>query len=154
MSEAIHELSVTCFIDAPRDIVWKVWTERTAQWFAPDPWKAEIIAQDMRPGGRFALRMTGPAGEDTGPLEGVVLEVVPGERIVTTDAYRAGWEPQKPFMTTIWSLADEGEGTRYTATVRHWDAEAKASHEAMGFHPGWDQVAAQFKALCESAARG
>ncbi|MEJ7933201.1 SRPBCC domain-containing protein [Sphingobium sp. AN558] len=151
MSGEAYELSVTCFIAAPRDVVWTVWTQRTAEWFSPAPWKTEMIAQDLRAGGRTALRMTGPNGEDTGPLEGVILEVVPNERIVTTDAWRVGWVPQKPFMTTIWSFADEGEGTRYNATVRHWDAEAKASHEAMGFHPGWDIVAAQFKALCEES---
>jgi uncharacterized protein YndB with AHSA1/START domain len=74
------------------------------------------------------------------------------EKIVTTDAYAAGWVPQKPFMTTIWSFADEGDGTRYTATVRHWDEEGLKAHEEMGFHPGWDLMSDQLKALCETSA--
>ena len=85
-------------------------------------------------------------------MEGIFLEVVPGERIVSTDAYASGWVPQTPFMTSIWSFAQEGEGTRFTATARHWDAEAKKKHEEMGFHPGWDQMMQQFKDLCEKAA--
>lgn len=152
MSEGAHELSVSCTIAAPRATCWVVWTDRKAEWFCPKPWRAEVIEEDLRPGGRSAVQMFGPDGEETGPMEGVFLEVVPGERVVTTDAYAAGWVPQTPFMTAIWTFADEGEATRFTAIARHWDAEAKARHEAMGFHPGWDQMMAQFKALCEGAA--
>ncbi len=146
------ELSVTRYIDAPREIVWKVWTDLTEDWFCPKPWVAKVIAQDMRPGGRSCIEMFGPDGEETGPMEGVFLEVVPNERIVTTDAYSVGWVPQKPFMTAITTFDVEGDGTRYTATVRHWDAEAMAQHEAMGFAEGWGTVADQLKALAETSA--
>jgi len=152
MSESCHELSVSCHIAAPREIIWKVWTDLKPEWFCPKPWRAEVIEENLRPGGRCALRMFGPDGEDTGPMEGVFLDVVPYERIVSTDAYRAGWVPQTPFLTTITTFAPEGEGMRYTATARHWDAEALKRHEEMGFHPGWDQMIAQFKALCETSA--
>lgn len=152
MSGAEHELSVSCLIDAPRDMCWRVWMERKADWFCPKPWRAEVIEEDMRPGGRSAIQMFGPDGEETGPMEGVFLEVVPGERVVTTDAYRAGWIPQAPFLTAIWQLGQEDDATRFTATARHWDAEAKARHEEMGFHGGWGAMMAQFKALCEEMA--
>jgi uncharacterized protein YndB with AHSA1/START domain len=150
MSE--HELSVSVLIAAPREICWKVWTDLKDEWFCPKPWRAEVVEEDLRAGGRSCIQMFGPDGEETGPMEGIFLEVVPNERIVTTDAYRAGWTPQPAFMTAIWSFADEGEGTRMTATARHWDAEAKAKHEEMGFHPGWDMMAQQFKELCETSA--
>ena len=77
MSAAEFELSVTCHIAAPREIAWKVWTDLKDQWFCPKPWRAEVIEEDLRPGGRSAVRMFGPNGEDTGPMEGIVLEVVP-----------------------------------------------------------------------------
>lgn len=152
MSEHIHELSVSCHIAAPREIVWTVWTDLKAEWFCPKPWRAEVIEEDLRTGGRSALRMFGPDGEDTGPMEGMFLEVVPYERVVTTDAYAAGWVPQPPFLTSIMTFEPEGDGVRFTATARHWDAEAKQRHKDMGFHPGWDQMAAQFKAICETSA--
>lgn len=152
MSEGAHDLSVTCIIAAARSTCWRVWTDRKDEWFCPKPWRAEVIEEDLRPGGRSAVQMFGPDGEETGPMEGVFLEVVPHERIVTTDAYAAGWVPQTPFMTAIWTFTDEGDATRFTATARHWDAESKARHEGMGFHPGWDQMMAQFKALCEAEA--
>jgi uncharacterized protein YndB with AHSA1/START domain len=152
MTATEHELSVTCHIAAPRGIVWKVWTDMKGDWFCPKPWRAEVIEEDLRPGGRSAIRMFGPDGEDTGPMEGVFLEVRPGEKVVSTDAYASGWAPQTPFMTSIWSFSDEGEGVRFTAIARHWNAEAKQKHEEMGFHPGWDQMMEQFKDLCEKAA--
>jgi uncharacterized protein YndB with AHSA1/START domain len=108
MSAAEHELSVTCHIAAPRGIVWKVWTDLKEEWFCPKPWRAEVIEEDLRAGGRSAMRMFGPNGEDSGPMEGIILEVVPQERVVSTDAYASGWIPQEPFMTAIWSFADEG----------------------------------------------
>jgi uncharacterized protein YndB with AHSA1/START domain len=152
VSEGLYELSVTCFIAAPRAIVWKVWTDLKDEWFCPKPWRAEVVMEDMRAGGRSCIRMFGPDGEDSGPMEGIFLEVVPMEKVVTTDAYAAGWVPQKAFMTAITTFADEGDGTRYTAVARHWDAEALRRHAEMGFHPGWDLVADQFKALCETSA--
>jgi uncharacterized protein YndB with AHSA1/START domain len=102
------------------------------------------------------VRMVGPDGEDMA-LTGVVLEAVEGERVVTTDAFAAGWVPQTPFMTAITEFADDGDGTFYRATARHWTAEAKAQHEAMGFHDGWGKVAGQLEAVArrlhEGAAR-
>ena len=152
MSDEIHELSVSCLVAAPPEICWKVWTDLKDQWFCPKPWRAEVIEEDMRPGGRSAVQMFGPDGEETGPMEGVFLEVVPGRRVVTTDAFRAGWIPQAPFLTAIWDFAAQDDGTRFTATARHWDAEGKARHEEMGFEAGWGQMMAQFKALSEAMA--
>jgi len=120
------ELSVERYIDAPPHIVWSVWVERIEEWFCPKPWTTELIAMDLRPGGR----------------------------IVTTDAYRAGWIPQKPFMTGYWEMLPEGKGTRYRAGAWHWDEEAMKQHDQMGFVPGWSAVADQLAALAEAEAKG
>lgn len=148
-----HELSIERLIDAPPQVVWRVWTERTEEWFCPKPWRVEILEQDLRPGGKSAMIMRGPDGEEM-PLEGVFLEVVPGQRIVSTDALKAGWEPQGPFMVATTEFIEEAGKTRYRATARHWTAEAKAQHEAMGFQDGWGKVAEQLADLAEEEARG
>jgi uncharacterized protein YndB with AHSA1/START domain len=41
------------------------------------------------------------------------------------------------------------EGTRYTATARHWTPESTLHHKEMGFEEGWGKVADQLKTLCE-----
>jgi uncharacterized protein YndB with AHSA1/START domain len=148
-----HELSIERLIDAPPETVWRVWTERTEEWFCPKPWRVEILSQELRPGGKSAMVMRGPEGEEM-PMEGMFLEVIPNRRIVSTDAFKHGWEPQGPFMVAITEFIEEAGKTRYRATARHWTAEAKAQHEAMGFQQGWRQVAEQLAELAEAEARG
>ncbi len=146
------ELAIERYIDAPPHTVFKVWTERLEEWWAPKPWTTRIIEQDLRPGGRTAMVMTGPGGEAS-QIEGVVLEFVPNVRIVFTDAFTAGWIPQKPFMVGFFELAPEGGGTRYRAGARHWDEATMKQHEAMGFQRGWAQVAEQLAILAEAERR-
>ncbi len=153
------ELAVTRFIDAPPETVYRVWTERTEEWFAPKPFVTRVIEQDLRPGGRSVVEMEGPDGTKY-PHEGVFLEVVPGERIVTTNLFGAGWKP-RTLMTTecdfamvaITTFEPEGGGTRYTARALHFDAEAVTKHQEMGFEQGWGMVAAQLAELAETEAR-
>lgn len=144
----MFELSVTRLIDAPVEKVWSVATTRLAEWWCPKPWTVEIIEQDWRPGGRSAMIMRGPNGEEA-PQEGIFLEVTPNQRFVFTDALTAGWHPQGPFMVGIIELAPEAGQTRYTASARHWTREAADRHAAMGFEQGWTAVAAQLAALAE-----
>ncbi len=151
MSE-VHELSVTRLIDAPVDAVWRAWTRDTGAWFCPRPWTAEFVTQELVTGGRSEIVMRGPGGEEH-RLEGVYLEVVPGERIVSTDAFTAGWRPAGPFMVRIDSFADEGGRTRYTAIARHWTREAMEGHRAMGFDTGWNASIDQLAAIAEADAR-
>ena len=147
----LHELKITRLIDAPREAVWRAFTDHLAEWWCPKPWRVEILEQDMRPGGRSAMIMRGPNGEES-PQEGVYLEVIPHERIVFTDAFTHGWHPQGPFIVGIMTFSDEAGSTRYTATARHWSAEAKARHEAMGFLEGWGAVAAQLEEVAKRIA--
>lgn len=145
---ADHELVLTRLIDAPRDKLFRAWTEPELmkQWFAPLPWTTPSAETDVRPGGASLVIMRSPEGQDF-PNHGVYLEVVRNEKLVFTDAYTSAWVPSaKPFFTCILTFEDEGGKTRYTARARHWTAEDKAAHEKMGFHEGWgictDQLAA------------
>ena len=147
-----HELTLTRVIDAPRQTLWRCWTEPELikQWFTPRPWTTPVVEVDVRPGGASRMIFRGPDGEEF-PNHGVYLEVVPGERLVFTDAFTAGWVPSaKPFMTGIISFADEAGGTRYDARVLHWSAEDRARHEEMGFHDGWGRATDQLAALARS----
>lgn len=150
--EDMNDLTVERRIAAAPDRVWRVMTERMPEWFCPAPWRAELVEQDWRPGGRSAMTFHGPDGE-TFPQEGVFLEVVSGRRFVSTDAYAAGWVPREPFMTGIWAIEPDGDGTRYRATARHWTTEAAGKHQAMGFEQGWGAAADQLKAMCEGETK-
>ena len=147
-----RELVLDRYIDAPRDLVWRCWTEPEllVHWFTPAPWKTKSASVDVRPGGASMVVMLSPDGEEF-PNPGTYLEVVPGEKLVFTDAYTEAWAPSaKPFMTGILTFADEGKGTRYRAVVRHWTAEDCKRHEEMGFFPGWNAATDQLEALAKT----
>lgn len=146
-----RELVLTRLINAPRDKVFKAWTDpsQLKKWFAPLPYTTPRAELDVRPGGSNLVVMRSPEGNEM-PHQGVYLEVVKNERLVFTDAYTKAWEPSdKPFMTVILTFADEDGKTRYTARVRHWSVADRETHERMGFHEGWGQCTDQLAALVE-----
>jgi uncharacterized protein YndB with AHSA1/START domain len=145
-----HELSVTRLINAPPAKVWDIMTNRIEDWWCPAPWRAEFSQLERRAGGVSMCTMYGPDGE-VHPHPGHVLAWDEGRRFAFTDAISGDLAPAGPFMIGIWSIEAEGDGTRYTARARHWKAEDRASHEAMGFIEGWGACADQLKALCEAA---
>jgi uncharacterized protein YndB with AHSA1/START domain len=152
MTDPGRELVMSRLIDAPREKVYRAWTEPDLlkQWFAPAPWTTPHAELDVRPGGASTIVMRSPEGNDM-PYSGVYLEVVPNERLVFTDAYTAAWQPsQKPFMTVIATFEDQGGKTRYTARVLHWTAADREAHEKMGFHQGWSQCADQLAAVAKA----
>ena len=144
-----RELMLTRIIDAPREKVYRAWTEPELlkQWFAPLPWTTSAAVVDVRPGGSSLIVMRSPEGQEF-PNRGVYLEVVENERLVITDAYTEAWEPsERPFMTVVLTFEDEGGKTRYTARVRHWTVADREEHEKMGFYQGWGQCIDQLAAL-------
>jgi uncharacterized protein YndB with AHSA1/START domain len=149
--DASRELVLTRLLGVPREKLWRCWTEPELlkQWFTPPPFTVPHAEMDVRAGGSSLVVMRGPDGQDM-PNRGQYLEVVPNARIVFTDAYVGDWQPSaKPFMTVILNFADEAGKTRYTARVRHWTAEDKATHEKMGFAQGWGICADQLAALAQ-----
>jgi uncharacterized protein YndB with AHSA1/START domain len=150
---AKRELVLERIFDAPREKVYRAWTEPKLlkQWFAPKPWTTPGAALDVRPGGASMIVMRDPDGKDY-PNPGIYLDVVENEKLVFTDAFTAAWEPsEKPFMTAIITFDDLGDGkTRYTARVRHWTVEDRDEHEKMGFNAGWGQCADQLAELLKT----
>jgi len=153
MSRVDCILTIARVIDAPRDAVWRAMTDHITEWWCPRPWTSEIVTLEWRSGGRFSITMHGPDGEVHGG-DGMLLEVVPGERIVFTNALGEDWTPQAAQPMAIvgeFSLADAPGGrTAYRASARHWSAADMKLHDEMGFAEGWGICAAQL----EQVARG
>jgi uncharacterized protein YndB with AHSA1/START domain len=82
------ELIITRIFDAPRDLVWKAWTEpeRVKKWWGPKNFTAPVSKIDLRVGGKYLSCMRGPDGKDYWST-GVYREIVPMERIVSTDSF-------------------------------------------------------------------
>ncbi len=79
-------LVITRVFDAPRELVFKAWTEpeHMARWFGPAGFTSKVLKHDLRPGGSYRIHMLGPDGDHW--TQGVYREVVP------PGAARNGWE--------------------------------------------------------------
>lgn len=100
------ELVITRVFNAPRELVWKAWTEpeRLARWWGPAGFAVSVVAFDLRPGGVFLYGMRTPDGEAMwGKF--VYREVAAPERLVfvTSFADEAGNTIRAPFSAD-WAL--------------------------------------------------
>ncbi len=148
-----RELVISLLLDAPRAVIYRCWTEPElmVQWFTPKPWSTARVEVDLRPGGHNCITMRSPEGQEV-PNAGVYLEIVPGRRLVFTDAFVSGWRPKDgaPVFVGVIELSDEDGKTRYVARARHWTREARDQHEKMGFHAGWEAAARQLEDLART----
>jgi uncharacterized protein YndB with AHSA1/START domain len=83
-----QELVITRVFDAPRELVFKSWTEpeRLMRWWGPKGFTSPVCKIDLRPGGVFHNCMRSPEGKDYWS-QGVYREIVKPERIVCTDTF-------------------------------------------------------------------
>ena len=150
-------------INAPRELVWKAWTDPKLlkQWFAPKPYQISEVELDLQPGGIFRIRMTGPDGFDTGHGNaGCVLEVVDGEKLAWTSALGPQYRPAEMGegcesfpMTAIVTMTDAGNGkTLYRAVALHKNSADRDMHANMGFEEGWGTCAEQLEELAQHLA--
>jgi uncharacterized protein YndB with AHSA1/START domain len=108
-----RELIFTRVFDAPRELVFKAWTDprHLVQWWGPSGFTTSVYEMDVRPGGVWRLTMHGPDGVDY-KNRMVFLEVVKPERLVYKHEPEEGSEPVT-FETTV-TFAKEGAKTKVT----------------------------------------
>ena len=125
------ELVITRVFDAPRDLVFKAWTEpeRLAHWWGPEGFALPFLELDMRPGGTWRACMRGPDGTNYWQ-HGVCRELVPPERL----AYTLIWDsdPALEMLVTV-VFAERGDKTEMTFRQQQFKSvEQRDSH-----HGGW-----------------
>ena len=85
---AEQEFVIAREFDAPRDLVWKAWTDkdRLAQWWGPKGCKIEVLKFDLRPGGVFHYAIRFSAGK---PMYGrfTYREIAAPERLVFINSF-------------------------------------------------------------------
>jgi uncharacterized protein YndB with AHSA1/START domain len=111
MAEPEPGIRITREFDAPRDLVWKEWTEpeRFADWFGTRATHVppESVAMDVRPGGAWRLTMRPGAEHAEIRWSGEYHEVVPPERLVFTVTDRPDGDAYE--LITV-ELTDLGDG--------------------------------------------
>jgi uncharacterized protein YndB with AHSA1/START domain len=148
------DLSLRRVIAAPREVVWRAWTDpsRLERWWIPAPMVVRVERLEVRSGGAFVTRMSRDGATFEPHMDAAFLVVDEGERLVFTNAIDSGWRPAAPApiaMTAEIVLGDHPDGTDYRVVVRHGDPAARARHEELGFFDGWGSVTGQLAALAE-----
>jgi uncharacterized protein YndB with AHSA1/START domain len=125
MSEptAVHteeqEITITRVFDAPRELVFKAWTdpEHVAKWFGPAGMEIppESVEIDARVGGRFALRMVQPASGQQFDLDYEIIEIIEPELLVLKSGPKPEMNLHHAVIARI-ELIDESGKTRLTLT--------------------------------------
>jgi uncharacterized protein YndB with AHSA1/START domain len=84
----LQDLIITRVFDAPRELVWKAWTEpeRVKQWWGPKTYTAPACNIDLRTGGKYLKCMRSPEGLECWTT-GVYREIVEPERIAYTNSF-------------------------------------------------------------------
>lgn len=108
-------ISATRVYDAPRDLVWKMWTDpaHIAQWWGPDGFTNTIHEMDVRPGGMWRFVMHGPDGTDY-PNKITYLEIVKPERLV----YQHGGEKEFEAVNFQVTVTFEEQGGKAKLSMR------------------------------------
>jgi uncharacterized protein YndB with AHSA1/START domain len=108
---AKRELRIARLLPAPRELVWKVWTDpnHVGNWWGPDGFTTTTYELDVRPGGVWRYDMHGPDGRDY-PNRIQFLEVVAPERLIYIHGGDEKLLEPVHFRTTV-LFADRGGST-------------------------------------------
>jgi uncharacterized protein YndB with AHSA1/START domain len=140
MSE--HTVVIERELDAPRELVWKAWTDpdEVARWWGPEHFTTprEKIEFDLRPGGVCRLTMVGPDGEEY-PSDGHFGVVEPPERLSFGE--QSTEHPMIESGETTIELIDLGDGrTKVIVTSRMICAEELPRMAQMGWGSQLDKL--------------
>jgi len=117
-----REVNITRVFEAPRELVWKAWTEpgQLALWWGRRGWNTPLskITMDVRPGGAF--RLTSVSEEDGAEMiqEGTYREVVEPERLVIDEAAEGAWHSGAVTVVTFTDLGDGRTEMVFRTTIR------------------------------------
>jgi uncharacterized protein YndB with AHSA1/START domain len=135
-----HELVIERIFDAPRELVFKAWTDpaRLRQWWGPKNFTNPVCEIDVRPGGAIRIDMRAPDGV-VYPMAGVFKEIAPPERLVFTSvALDKSENPMFEILNTV-TFAETGGQTRLTLRATVLSATPQAAPHLAGMQQGWRQ---------------
>ena len=145
-----ERMTVTRVFDAPRELVWKAWTEPeyVMQWWGPKGFTSPVCQMDFRVGGKSLCCMKSPDGQEF--WNGIEYhEIIPYEKIVSSmyfadakgnkvepDAYGIEHEAiEGVYDVTLFE--DLGNGK---TKLTHIGNEPMESAKNSGQLEGWNQI--------------
>jgi len=147
------DLEITRVFDAPRELVFKAWTdtEHVAQWWGPNGFTNPVCEMDVRVGGAIRIDMCAPNGV-VYPMSGVFQEVVEPERLVfLSSALDAKGNSMFDVLNTVIFAEYDGK-TSITLQARVVKATGQAPQYLQGMRAGWTQSLDRLGAHLAAAA--
>jgi uncharacterized protein YndB with AHSA1/START domain len=144
-----REISLTRVFDAPRKLVFEAYTrpELLKRWLGVmEGWSMAVCEVDLRVGGTYRYVWHGPGGAEMG-MRGTFREIVPLERIVTTEAFDQAWYEGQCIGTVTFD--EQGGKTTITMSLRY---DSQKIRDAVLKSPMAEGVAAGFDALAKMLA--
>ena len=133
-SKPQQSLVIKRTFDAPRDLVWKAWSdpEQAKNWWGPNGFTLPFVEMDQRPGGKWRAHMVSFDGKDYWQ-HGVYREIVPPEKTVYTFIWDS--DPQHEMLVTVLFAA---HGNKTEMTFKQEGFESKEDKD--GHEDGWNQT--------------
>jgi len=135
-----QELTLTRVLDAPRTLVFKLWTDpkHLSQWWGPKGFTNTRCEIDARPGGAIRIDMRGPDGS-VYPMTGEFTEIVAPERLVFTSIALLAGKSLFENLNTI-TFEDQGGKTKVTVHTKVLRMLPEAAPYLAGMSVGWSQT--------------
>lgn len=139
------ELTIERTFDAPRELVWKAWTdvEMLKKWWGPRGVTNPVCKMDARPGGAIDIVMLagkelGPLAGNEWPMRGQVQEVIEPEKLVFTSSAIINNKPILENLVTVTFKEDDGK-TKMTLHIIVTKTTPEAEGPLSGMKMGWTQ---------------
>jgi uncharacterized protein YndB with AHSA1/START domain len=127
-----EQILITREFDAPRHLVYRTWTtpELVKRWWHANRGEVTLVEIDLRVGGRWRYVMVTGDGKEVG-FHGEFLEIVPDERIVSTEIYEGLPEGVSEADGSVVKTATFTESDGRTTVTLLIEATSKASRDAI-----------------------
>jgi uncharacterized protein YndB with AHSA1/START domain len=143
-----REVVITRVVSAPRRVVFEAFTNtrHVPNWLiGPDGWTMPVCEIDLRPGGTWRYVYRKNDGSEM-TMQGSYREVVPPERLVSTES----WGPEWPETVNTMVLTEAGGLTTITIAVLYPSKEARDAALKTGMKTGMDQSFARLDNMLEA----
>jgi len=140
VESAEWDLVITRVFDAPREQVFRAWTDtrHMAQWWGPKGFTNPVCELDVRVGGAIRIHMRAPNGV-VYPMSGVFEEITEPERLVfVSSALDENGNSMFDVLNTV-TFAEQRGKTTLTLQARVIKATAQAPQYLKGMEAGWSQ---------------
>ena len=131
------QILITREFDAPKHLVYKAWTtpELVRRWWHANRGEMTVCDIDLRVGGRWRYVMNAEGFGEVG-FHGEYREIVPNERLVSTEAYEGIPDADEHAALDTLTLEEVDGRTIMTILVEHRTKEGRDAHIESGMEAG------------------